>query len=576
MIVLGVCDNHESGAALVVDGELVGAVNEERINREKMSARFPYRSIEWLLSSNGLTPKQVDLVVVASTVTPTLIFRIFKDWHERIKKSASQFSYLLNIYFIYQSLAKLTVLPIKLEGILSRFVLKARFLKLGFRCPVITIDHHLAHAVSAYLPSGFEPCLIITADAMGDGVSLTVNIGKSGKIRRIFWQSGFCALSTYYSRATQFLGFTANKHEGKIVGLAAYGDPSKLINKFKRRLHFTGRGFNLINHFIPESEKFGFYGSLKGEAKEDVAAALQANLEEEFTKFLRYWIERTGLKQVALAGGIFSNVKLNQRLHDESGLEKIYVVPNMGDGGLCVGAALYAAGNSYKRSTSVYLGPSYDDEQIEKVLRSFKLRYEKPKNMACEIARRLANGQVVARFFGKMEFGPRALGNRSILYRADDEKVKDWLNAKLKRTEFMPFAPTTLVEFAKDCYADLEGAEPTWRYMNICFNCTEEMKRKSAGVVHIDGTARPQILSREDNPEYYEILSEYHKLTGSPSILNTSFNMHEEPIVNTPEDAVKAFLEANLDALAIGSFLVTRSDNTRNIDRLPQEGKISG
>lgn len=558
LIVLGVCDNHESGAALVIDGKLVGAINEERINRQKMSARFPWKSIEWLLSSNGISPRQVDLIVVASTVTPILPFRIFKNWHERIKQSANQFNYLLNVYFIYHSIARLTWLPIKLEGLLSRFILKLRFLFNGFRCPVKTIDHHLAHAIFAYLPSGLEPCLIITADAMGDGVSLTVNTGYKGNIKRIYWQSGFCAISAYYSRATQFLGFTANKHEGKIVGLAAYGDPSRLLDKFKRKLHFAGRGFNLINHFIPQGKKFGFYGSLKGEAKEDVAAALQTNLEEEFVKFLRYWIERTGLTQVALAGGIFANVKLNQRLREKSGLKKIHIVPNMGDGGLCVGAALYAAGANYKRSATVYLGPSYGDEQIEKVLQSFQLHYEKPKDMAKEVAKRLANGQVIARFTGRMEFGPRALGNRSILYRTDDKNVKDWLNERLKRTEFMPFAPTTLAEFAKDCYASVEGSEPTWQYMNICFDCTDKMKTQSPGVVHIDGTARPQVLSREDNPEYYEILSEYHRLTSNPSILNTSFNMHEEPIVNTPEDAIRAFLTAQLDAIAIGPFLVIK------------------
>ena len=552
------CDNHESGAALIIDGNLVGAINEERINRQKMSARFPWKSIEWLLSSNSLSPDRVDLIVVASTVTPALPFRIFKDWHERVKQSADQFSYLLNIYFIYQVLAKFTWLPIKLEEFISRFVLKRRFRSRGFKCPVKTIDHHLAHAISAYLPSGIEPCLIVTADAMGDGVTLTVNVGQKGKIRRIYWQSGFCALSTYYSRATQFLGFTANKHEGKVVGLAAHGDPSKLIEKFRRRLHFTGCGFNYINHFLPESERYGFFASLKGEPKADIAAALQENLEKEFVKFLRYWIERTGLNQVALAGGIFANVKLNQRLHNEGGLRQIYIVPNMGDGGLCVGAALFPNMSGYKRETTVYLGPSYDDGQIESVLRSFHLSYERPSNLVQEIARRLADGEVVARFNGRTEFGPRALGNRSILYRTDDPKVMDWLNDQLKRTEFMPFAPVTMVEFARECYVDAVGAEPTWRYMNITFDCTKKMKALSPGVVHVDGTARPQILCREDNPEYYDILSEYHRLTGNPSLLNTSFNMHEEPIVNTPEDAVRAFLAARLDALAIGPFLVTK------------------
>ena len=197
--------------------------------------------------------------------------------------------------------------------------------------------------------------------------------------------------------------------------------------------------------------------------------------------------------------------------------------------------------------------------ELEVVLKKHNLKYEFHENIAIPVAQALANNKVVAHFNGRMEFGPRALGNRTVMYPTTDGKVNDWLNKQLKRSEFMPFAPVTLMEHAEECYKNTEGAKFTAQFMTVTFDCTETMSKQSPAVVHVDGTARPQLITEAANPQYYNILKEYHKLTGIPSVVNTSFNMHEEPIVCTPEDAVSAYLQSNLDHLSIGSFLVEKS-----------------
>ncbi len=362
------------------------------------------------------------------------------------------------------------------------------------------------------------------------------------------------------TRITEFLGFIPNRHEGKVTGLAAYGDPSKLIDHFRRHAHFVGPGFNQYRFHAARWPRYGFYGKLRHHKREDVAAACQCNLENEMGAFVKHWMRKTGVGNLALAGGIFENVKLNQRVHELDEVKAIYIFPNMSDGGLATGAAL-----SYGRSRPVafatpFLGMIYDEARIEKAARDSKLTTTRPDDMAKAVARWIADSTVVARFDGRMEYGPRALGHRSILYRPDDRAVNDWLNEKLRRTEFMPFAPVVRAERAAECFKNIDGAAFTARFMNICFDCTDWMKEKCPGVVHVDGTARPQIIRREEDPVYYDILLEFERLTGLPVLLNTSFNMHEEPIVATPEDAVRAFIAARLPVLSLGHLLLTNPD----------------
>ncbi|MGH7572009.1 MAG: carbamoyltransferase C-terminal domain-containing protein, partial [Gemmatimonadota bacterium] len=255
--------------------------------------------------------------------------------------------------------------------------------------------------------------------------------------------------------------------------------------------------------------------------------------------------------------------------HELPEVESVTVHPAMTDAGLGVGAAFgsYARrpeARSYPfaaaRLEHVYLGPSWDESAMSAALRQAGLPVVRPDALEARVAELLAQGAIVARYDGALEYGPRALGNRSILYQATDASVNDWLNKQLHRTEFMPFAPVTLAGDAGRCYRHLEGAEHTARFMTITFDCTEWMRREMPAVVHVDGTARPQLLDRDTNPAYYRILEHYERLTGLNSIVNTSFNMHEEPIVCSPEDAVRGFMEAKLDYLAMGPFLAARND----------------
>jgi carbamoyltransferase len=261
---------------------------------------------------------------------------------------------------------------------------------------------------------------------------------------------------------------------------------------------------------------------------------------------------------VVLSGGVTANVKMNQRIHEIDEVERTFVYPNMGDGGCGTGLAMLWSLDGKTRETirDVYYGPVYTAAEIKAELERAGLRFDVPGNLTADVARRIHQGEVIGRFEGRMEYGPRALGNRTIMYHAREPEVNQWLNKRLGRTEFMPFAPVTLWEAREKCYVNLAGAEHTAEFMTITFDCTEWMKKNCPAAVHVDGTARPQLIQRELNPGYYDILKEYEKLSGIPCLINTSFNMHEEPIVCSPNDAIRAFLQGNLDGLAIGPFFV--------------------
>jgi carbamoyltransferase len=298
--------------------------------------------------------------------------------------------------------------------------------------------------------------------------------------------------------------------------------------------------------------------------KADLAASVQLLLEEIGIQFIRYWLRQTGLRSIAVAGGVFSNVKFNQRVHELEEVDNFFVHPAMDDSGLAVGGAFAALAEErgadparlLQRLENVYFGTRYGDEEIYRAVEASGCGATFESNITDTIANLLAEGRVVARFTGRMEYGPRALGHRSILYQTTDPSINDWLNARLLRTEFMPFAPATLQEYADECFEGLNGARDSARYMTITFSCTEKMRLQSPGVVHVDGTARPQILDPETAPDFYKIALAYYRLTGIPSLINTSFNMHGEPIVCTPEDALRSFEQGKLDYLAIGNWLV--------------------
>jgi carbamoyltransferase len=561
VIILGINDNHDSGAALCIDGELVAAVGQERIDRVKFSGAFPWDAIDEVLYIAGVGPGDVDRIAFGSHFTPITALRRLPAFHHGTKSQSSQFSGLLNAYISYQVFIKETGLW-PLEADLSRRLLHRRLRVRGLKAPVITLEHHSAHAYSAYRSQPNPDALVFTIDAMGDGTSVTVSLGENGDLKPIYRQSGFSAINTYYSRITEWLGFRANRHEGKITGLAAYAEPPpELVRHFRKQLRFreSNEGFTLQNYLRKQSKTDTFHRFLERFTREQIAAALQKNLEQQVCAFVEYWVRKTGRRNIALAGGVMANVKLNQRIHEIEDVETIFVYPNMGDGGLAAGAALALSAVTNHPLAHVYYGRDFSADDCERVLKESGLPYVRPDDMADTAAEALEAGLVVARVAGRMEWGPRALGNRTVMFRPDDPAVNDWLNDKLNRTEFMPFAPVTLWEERERCYYGLEGAEDAARFMTVCFDCTPEMKRSSPGVVHCDGTARPQLIRRQDNPDYYDIVAAFHRRTGIPSVINTSFNMHEEPIVRSPRDGVRAFVESGLDHLILGPFFVSQA-----------------
>jgi carbamoyltransferase len=282
-------------------------------------------------------------------------------------------------------------------------------------------------------------------------------------------------------------------------------------------------------------------------------------------------VRRHGVENVVLAGGVAANVKLNQRVHEMDGVVGTFIHPAMGDDGTSVGGALYwqskqEGGLAPRPLEHVYLGNGLAERDLGAAVARSGLPFEQVPDVERRVAALLADGKVVARVTGASEYGPRALGHRSILCSAADPSVNDWLNARLQRSEFMPFAPITLYEERDACYRRVAGAEHAARFMTITFDCTAEMRRASPAAVHVDGTARPQLVEREVSPGLHRLLTEYRRLTGSSSLINTSFNMHEEPIVASADDAIRTFLRGGLDYLALGDFLVSNprpSDDRR-------------
>lgn len=565
MRVLGIIDGvHDSGVAVVANGRLVSCINEERLSRVKMQGGFPERALA-AIAGHLRDPRRDCQVAVAGLQTPFILGRCFRSVQKRFSSGddlvfscpGNAWHYARSLFTEtalrqYRRLFQHNPLPLRWRTKLLGLIVRRDLPRPLASRPMTFIDHHAAHAASAYFCGGKEKALCITADGVGDGVSLTVSLCSAGRICRLFSLTPQQSYAYFYAVITALLGFTPFRHEGKILGLAAHGDESRISLEFPLRLR-DGQVEPLSSWGIEISK---YLTSLRDQRREDICAWLQGHLERHVSSIVQEWVRKLGVHDVVLAGGLFANVRLNQKIHELPDVDSVFIFPHMGDGGLGAGAALAVARPPVRQLRHVYLGMEFSDREIESVLDGAGLEYTRPAEIEVEVAQLLARGKVVARFNGRMEYGPRALGNRSILYQATDPSANHWLNERLDREEFMPFAPATLAEYADQCYRHLTGAEHAAKFMTITFDCTEYMKQRSAGAVHIDGTARPQIVHREDNSSFYKIIDEYRRLTSLPSIINTSFNIHEEPIVCTPSEAVSAFKRGHLDHLAIGPFLV--------------------
>jgi carbamoyltransferase len=575
MPILGITDGQTSGAAIVDEGKILAAINEERIVRIKMARGFPREAIREVLQHSGASPADITNVAVAGE-NMELREQIagWPGWFEARGDDADLHSAFFKLASDYGG-----VVP-RLPGLKAAYYLvrapifrrrRRRIVEIlrqeyGVLAPVRFVHHHYAHAASAYFTSGFDRALVVTLDGGGDRHSSHVYDVRDGHFRLLSSVDSYDSLGNYYAYVTALCGFKAKRHEGKITGLAAHGQPvyrslfNSMIGLENGRTVNRGQVlFNAALHKIrerlPENWKM-----------EDLAATIQVVAEDIARGYVQHWARETGHTNVALAGGVFANVRINEEIHGLPEVKRTFVHPGMSDEGLAVGAALaldaertMAAGRQWVQRPleTVYLGTGYTEQEIaDAIERSGLPRTYHPGGIEERIADKLAAGKVVARFDGRMEYGPRALGNRSILYQPGDPTVNDWLNELLRRTEFMPFAPSTLYEAADELYEGVDGAADTARFMTITFHCKPRTIEQCSGVVHVDSTARPQLVRREDNPGYYRIIDNYRQRTGMPTIINTSFNIHEEPIVRSPEDAIRAFLDSALDYLAIGDFLV--------------------
>ena len=572
MYVLGIGDHVNAGSALLKDGRIIAAVNDERLVREKMVFGVPRESIKKVLEIGGIGPADVD-AVACGTVNQHLIDKYVDfrgGWFglERSLPKAVLFSVGSHVSRFRRQLPFLESFYYMLRQPSfrrRRKALRAIFRdEFGFKCSVRFIDHHLAHATSSYYSSGYKDALVVSIDGGGDGVSAKAYDVSDGNFREVSKVSSFNSLGNYYAYITEICGFRAGKHEGKVTGLAAHGEP-EYLDLLNELITFEDGAFvNVGNVFFGSALKTIRNRLPKNFSRDNLACSIQTHAQNLAVAYTQHWCRQTGKRNVALVGGLCANVRINQCIFEIPEVESVFVHPGMGDEGMGVGASLavYHDPESGRQAPSgrcldhVYLGPEYSDEEILEELKQAGFAYQECDDVETEVAQLLADGFVVARFNGRMEYGPRALGNRSILYAPNDPAVNDWLNEALQRTEFMPFAPATLFEDAEQCYVGIEGATDSARFMTITFDCTSWMSENCPGVVHIDNTARPQLVREQDNKSFYRIIKAYKAITGLPCVVNTSFNIHEEPIVCSPADALRAFDIGHLDYLAIGKYIL--------------------
>ncbi|HKI61609.1 MAG TPA: carbamoyltransferase C-terminal domain-containing protein [Mariprofundaceae bacterium] len=560
MIILGINDGryHNTAASVVVDGRVVASIEEERLSRIKMDNAYPHQAIDEALSIAGISAEEVDVVALSN----------LSRWDQR--------PYLNRLFRHMSKVAKH-------EPLIRQFYLKQQFQRFTRLLkprrkppgalaakPVQTVEHHHAHAASAYYcsPFGSQRIGVITLDGSGDFSWGSVWVGEHGKLTPVEHLHALNSIGLLYSAVTVYLGFKATRHEGKVLGLAAFGNPEPFLSRLLAHVdandwnhlldarlarvtlrQFTSMGQDVIREMCHDL------------SREDVAAGIQALTERLICDWVRDQATSLGVDTLALAGGVFANVKLNQRILELPEISNIYIHPNMGDGGLATGAALEAYsrlnnGHEPQLLEQVYLGTVIDEANALAAINEAGVPFSKPENMAGEVGQLLADGKVVARAEGGMEYGPRALGNRTVMAACNDTDINDWLNKKFERTEFMPFAPVIMEEYAAEYFMHWSPEQVTARFMTITYDASELAKKNIPAAIHVDGTARPQVLRRQDNPDYYDIIRAYHAKTGVASVINTSFNMHEEPIVRTAEEAIRAFQAAKLDALILGPFLI--------------------
>jgi len=567
MFNLGIsCYYHDSAAALLEDGHVIAAVEEERFTRKKFDDDFPKMAIEWCLNEAGISPKEIDSVA-------------FYD------KPILKFERLLDNYIAVAPRGLYSFLDTIPKWLHKRLWIKSDIMKSlsGFNGEIIFPEHHLSHAAYSFFTSPFEESAILTTDGVGEWSTTSIGNGKDNSVKLlqdIRWPH---SLGLFYSSFTYFLGFQVNEGEYKLMGLASYGKPKyydlileNLIDvKNDGSIHLNMDYFAFTYDKVMTNQKFSdLFGIKRKEENEemkqihfDIGASAQKVLEDILLKMVEHVYEKTKSKNLCLGGGVALNGVANYRILKESSFQNIHIPPSPGDAGSAVGAAQYLYYSYHKQDRkviddttkrvieNVYVGPSYSSNKIKKFLDGKNIEYEMfgDEQLVKNCAKLIAEGNVVGWYQGKMEWGPRALGNRSILADPRRKEMKDILNEKIKHREsFRPFAPSILEEHVSE-YFDMNIPSP---YMLMV--APVKKPDKIPAVTHVDGTGRLQTVSKNSNALYYKLINEFYNLTGIPVIINTSMNVKGEPIVNTPEQAYNMLTKTDMDCIFLRNFLVKK------------------
>jgi carbamoyltransferase len=566
--VLGIWDGHDAGAALLQHGRLTFAINEERLTRRKLEIHFPRHSIRSCLEFARLAADQIELVALSTTDPAKTLGRWWPGSKERYylvrRRKAEQGALAGVTRFAKYRMTEWR--PNALSRSLSARAVRRELASLGLtRARLALVDHHEAHAAGAAWASGFSSCAVVTIDGLGDGLSSTIYAFREGRLERVAASPARHSLGVFFEHVTNLLNMRELEDEGKVMALADYAAPIadaenpllELVRVRDGAIETVRAGHALRRtlarvHWRHSNEQFAYFA--------------QRVVEATCVALARDAIRLTGLNRLALAGGVVSNVKATRRVRLLPGLEDVYVFPHMGDGGLALGAAVVAAAGAREPVAldlaDLGLGPAYEDDAVAACLRDAGFAAEVTPDLPCRVAELLAAGQIVMWFKGRMEYGPRALGHRSVLARPDRMDLRDRLNLVLKRRVwYQPFCPSMLESEGPRVFADWTG--PRNRSMTMSYQLTPEFRGLLGGVASVDGTCRPQFVPDDDRSEYAELLRQAGRRWGVAAVLNTSFNIHGEPLVCSPAEAIDVFVRSGADALAIGPFLVRRDGSAK-------------
>jgi len=559
-MILGIWDGHDAGAALIRDGEILFAANEERFSRNKLDVAFPALSIKEALRFAKISPRDISHVAISTSDFAKTLTRVFPGLKRRyylIRRRKIEPSFMTHLS--KRSKYALTEIgPNSLTRAISTAAVRRALRQLGFIQPrLVWVEHHLAHAAAAVATSPYGKGLFLSLDGIGDGLSGMIGSfeGKALRVMRRF--SGRDSLGLFFEHVTNLLNMRELEDEGKVMALASYAFPvpdeeNPLLEWFavdgltlRSKYHSwkLHRKLEKILHLYP-SEQF--------------AHMAQRVLEITILKLVENACRETGLSDLVYAGGVASNIKVNRLLKNSSSLTGLYVFPHMGDGGLALGAALWAGGDVHQAVryplADLFLGPAVPDDEIEFAVRASGLPFEKIGNIEDKAAELVHDGHIVLWFQGRMEYGPRALGHRSILARPDSIALKDRLNIYLKkRVWYQPFCPSMLAEDAAEMLDDHNGVDNP--FMTVGYQVKDSSADRLAAVINADHSCRPQIL-RDGGSRLERVLRALKARTGFGVVLNTSMNKHGESIINTPREALDLLVGSRFAYLAIGNFLV--------------------